>query len=62
MISERPDLKRRKQNPFSISKIEHALEKFKANAYKQAMKFDIEVILPKYEKLYEKCIEDYLSK
>jgi hypothetical protein len=26
------------------------------------MKFDIEVILPKYESLYKKCIKDYLTK
>ena len=38
------------------------LERFKTNAYQQAMKFDIEVILPKYEKLYEQCVDDYLTK
>ena len=37
-------------------------DRFKTNAYQQAMKFDIEEILPKYERLYEQCVEDYLSK
>ena len=35
---------------------------FKKNALKQAMNFDVKQILPRYEKLYEKCIGDYLSK
>jgi hypothetical protein len=26
------------------------------------MKFDVKQILPRYEKIYEKCIDDYLSK
>jgi N-acetyl-alpha-D-glucosaminyl L-malate synthase BshA len=32
------------------------LEKFKANAYAQAKKFDIQNIVPKYEKLYDRFL------
>ncbi len=50
------------KNALKLLSNESLLERFKTNAYRQAMKFDIEVILPKYEELYEKCIKDYLSK
>ena len=50
------------KNALKLLSNESLLDKFKTNAYKRAMKFDIEVILPKYEKLYEQCLEDYLSK
>ena len=43
MISDRPDLKRRNEkNPFSISKIEHALEKFKAKELYEDLETRIE--------------------
>ena len=50
------------KNALKLLSNESLLESFKTNAYKQAMKFDIEVILPKYEKLYEQCVDDYLTK
>ena len=50
------------KNALKLLSNEPLLDRFKINAYKQAMKFDIEEILPKYEKLYEKCVENYLSK
>ena len=50
------------KNALKLLSNEILLKSFKSNAYKQAMKFDIELILPKYEKLYKKCVEDYLSK
>ena len=50
------------KNALKLLSNEPLLKSFKSNAYRQAMKFDIELILPKYEKLYEECIKDYLSK
>jgi N-acetyl-alpha-D-glucosaminyl L-malate synthase BshA len=50
------------KNALKLLSNESLLKSFKSNAFKQAMKFDIELILPKYEKLYEQCIKDYLSK
>ena len=50
------------KNALKLLSNDSILENFKTNAYKQAMKFDIEVILPKYEKLYEQCVNDYLTK
>lgn len=50
------------KNALKLLSNDSILESFKTNAYQQAMKFDIEVILPKYESLYEKCIKDYLTK
>jgi L-malate glycosyltransferase len=35
---------------------ESRLQTFKANAYEQARKFDIDKILPMYEELYEKVV------
>lgn len=50
------------KNALKLLSNDSLLENFKTNAYQQAMKFDIEVILPKYEKLYEQCVNDYLTK
>ena len=50
------------KNALKLLSNDSLLESFKTNAYQQAMKFDLEVILPKYESLYEKCIKDYLTK
>ena len=49
------------KNALKLLSNDSLLERFKTNAYQQAMKFDIEVILPKYEKLYEQCVDDYLT-
>ena len=61
MLNAVGDTNQMTKNALKLLSNDSLLEKFKANAYKQAMKFDIEVILPKYEKLYEKCVEDYLK-
>ena len=50
------------KNALKLLSNDSLLERFKTNAYRHAMKFDIEVILPKYEKLYEQCVDDYLTK
>ena len=44
------------KNAISILKNDETLSKFKANAYKQAMKFEMKEILPMYEDLYEEVI------
>ena len=50
------------KNALKLLSNDSLLGRFKTNAYQQAMKFDIEVILPKYEKLYVQCVDDYLTK
>jgi hypothetical protein len=41
------------KNAIHILKDENVLNIFKMNAYEQAKKFDLNKILPMYEKLYE---------
>jgi hypothetical protein len=41
------------KNAIAILKDETTLNKFKAQAYQQALKFDIHNILPMYELLYD---------
>lgn len=47
------------ENAIKILKDNQTLNQFKANALKVAKKFDIKKILPKYEALYQKAIDDY---
>lgn len=47
------------QNAIKILKDDKVLEEFKNNAFEVAKKFDIQNILPKYEALYQKAIDDY---
>lgn len=47
------------KNSISILKDDAVLNQFKSNALEVAKKFDIKNILPKYEALYEKAINDY---
>ncbi|MNK43422.1 GDP-mannose-dependent alpha-(1-6)-phosphatidylinositol monomannoside mannosyltransferase [compost metagenome] len=47
------------QNALKILKDDAVLNQFKANALEVARKFDIKNILPKYEALYQKAIDDY---
>ena len=61
-LSEVGDVKEMSSNAIEILSNENKLLLFKENALKQAMKFDVKQILPRYEKIYEKCIDDYLSK
>ena len=46
-------------NAIKILKDDKTLREFKANALEVAKKFDIKNILPKYEALYQKAIDDY---
>ena len=46
-------------NAIKILKDDDVLNQFKANALEVARKFDIKTILPKYEALYQKAIDDY---
>jgi N-acetyl-alpha-D-glucosaminyl L-malate synthase BshA len=47
------------ENAIKILKDDETLNQFKANALEVASRFDIKNILPKYEALYERAIEDY---
>ena len=46
-------------NAIKILKDDDVLKQFKENALEVAKKFDIKNILPKYEALYQKAIDDY---
>jgi len=46
------------KNAITILKDDETLRKFKNNAYEQAKKFDIEKILPMYERLYERVVAE----
>ncbi|MEZ0183204.1 MULTISPECIES: N-acetyl-alpha-D-glucosaminyl L-malate synthase BshA [Flavobacterium] len=46
-------------NAIKILKDDETLNQFKLNALEVAKKFDIKNILPKYEALYQKAIDDY---
>lgn len=48
-------------NAISILKDENVLNQFKANAYQQALKFEISKILPMYESLYQEVTNKVLS-
>ena len=61
-LSKVGDVREMSSNAIEILSNENKLSLFKENALKQAMKFDVKQILPRYEKIYEKCIDDYLSK
>ena len=61
-LSKVGDVREMSNNAVEILSNENKLSLFKENALKQAMKFDVKQILPRYEKIYEKCIDDYLSK
>jgi len=61
-LSEVGDVKEMSKKAIEILSDENKLSLFKENALKQALKFDVKEILPRYERLYEECIENYLSK
>ncbi len=61
-LSKVGDVEEMSRNALDILSNENNLSLFKENALKQAMKYDVKQILPKYEKIYEKCVNDYLSK
>ncbi|CAM3416099.1 MULTISPECIES: N-acetyl-alpha-D-glucosaminyl L-malate synthase BshA [Flavobacterium] len=47
------------ENALKILRDDAVLSQFKANALEVARKFDIRNILPKYEALYQKAVDDY---
>ncbi|KAF2333498.1 N-acetyl-alpha-D-glucosaminyl L-malate synthase BshA [Flavobacterium ginsenosidimutans] len=47
------------ENALKILRDDAVLSQFKANALEVARKFDIKNILPKYEALYQKAVDDY---
>jgi N-acetyl-alpha-D-glucosaminyl L-malate synthase BshA len=46
------------KNAIAILKDDETLKRFKRNAYEQAKKFDIDKILPMYEKLYQSVLKE----
>lgn len=55
-LSDVGDIDLMAENALKILSDDTTLEKFKENAYQQAKKFDIQKILPLYEKLYERIV------
>lgn len=51
------DVEEMAKNAITLLSDELLLSKFKANAFEQAKKFDVNIVLPSYEKLYKKVIE-----
>ncbi|MFH6999655.1 N-acetyl-alpha-D-glucosaminyl L-malate synthase BshA [Flavobacterium sp. FlaQc-57] len=58
-LSNVGDVEEMAANAIKILQDEKVLNQFKANALEVAKKFDIKNILPKYEALYERAINDY---
>jgi N-acetyl-alpha-D-glucosaminyl L-malate synthase BshA len=58
-LSEVGDVEEMAANAIKILKDDTVLNQFKNNALEVAKKFDIKNILPKYEALYQKAIDDY---
>ncbi|MEO6882412.1 MAG: N-acetyl-alpha-D-glucosaminyl L-malate synthase BshA [Bacteroidia bacterium] len=57
MLSNVGDVDDMAKNAIYILEDEERLKQFKANAYKQAEKFDIHLILPLYENLYDEVLK-----
>ncbi|MBP2833562.1 N-acetyl-alpha-D-glucosaminyl L-malate synthase BshA [Aquimarina sp. U1-2] len=55
-LSEVGDIDDMSKNAIEILKDDYTLEKFKQNAYHEAQKFDVNVIVPKYIALYESAL------
>jgi N-acetyl-alpha-D-glucosaminyl L-malate synthase BshA len=58
-LSDVGDVEEMAANAIKILKDDAVLNQFKANALEVAKKFDIKNILPKYEALYRRAIDDY---
>ncbi|MEO6177933.1 MAG: N-acetyl-alpha-D-glucosaminyl L-malate synthase BshA [Flavobacterium circumlabens] len=58
-LSNVGDVEEMASNALKILKDEAVLKQFKANALEVARRFDIKNILPKYEALYQRAIDDY---
>ena len=59
-LSDVGNIEEMAENALKILKDDYTIEKFKANAFDVAKKFDIKNILPLYEALYQKAIHKYL--
>lgn len=57
-LSDVGDIDEMALNAISILKNDSKLEQFKANAYSVAQKFDIKKIMPLYEELYERALQN----
>lgn len=60
LLNDVADINQMTQNTLKILSNEDSLIKYKLGALENAKEFDIKTILPKYEKLYADCIENYL--
>lgn len=58
-LSNVGDVEEMAANAIKILKEDEVLNQFKVNALEVAKKFDIKNILPKYEALYQRAIDDY---
>ena len=56
-LSNVGDIKSMADNAISLLSDVDKLNKFKENAYKHAMTFDLPNILPKYERLYQRVLK-----
>lgn len=57
-LSEVGDIENMAKNAISILGTKKTLESFKQNAKKQAMKFDVNEIVPLYEKIYKRVLNE----
>ncbi len=60
-LSDLGNIEEMSQNAIEILKDDTTLEAFKQNAYEQAKTFSLESILPKYEEIYHRVIEQIPS-
>ncbi|HUR32121.1 MAG TPA: N-acetyl-alpha-D-glucosaminyl L-malate synthase BshA [Saprospiraceae bacterium] len=60
-LSEIGDVKSMAENAMMLLQNQEMLTQFRQNAYEQAHRFDISVILPKYEDYYEKVLTKFRS-
>ena len=58
-LSEVGDVEDMIKNALRILSDEKTLEKFKKNAYKESLKFDIQNIVPMYEAVYDNAFKDH---
>ena len=58
-LSDVGDVDDMTRNALHILKDSETLETFKRNAYKEALKFDLQNVLPLYENLYENAYKEY---
>jgi len=58
-LSDVGDIDSMSKNAIKILEHDSVLEKFKENAYQEAMKFDVNRIVPKYIELYESALAIY---